>query len=98
MLPKDEEVYSKPFGNCHCLVLGGGLSLASTQVADLAGVASGGVGELSDADRSSVAGALHELDQQVSLDEDHGVLLGTHAFTSVNVLCVFVNKADSTCS
>jgi hypothetical protein len=96
VLPQDEEVYSKPFGNCQCLVVRGGLAFAGAQVPDLAGVAAGGVGQVADADLAAVAGALHELDQEVSADENHGVLLRTHAVTSVDVVCVCVNKNDST--
>jgi len=49
-LPEDEEVHSKPFGNCLGFVLIGGFALAGAQVTDLAGMAPGDPGEFADAD------------------------------------------------
>lgn len=95
--PEDEEVYSKPFGNCRCLGVEGLLASPVAEGVDLAGVASGCVGEFADADFASVSGALHEHDQSVRAHEDHVFLLGTHLATSVDAVCVSVNKNDSTC-
>lgn len=96
VLPEDEEVDSEPSGNCHRLGHGGGPAFAGAQVADLGVAASGCFGEVADADLLSVAVAFHELDQEISAHKNHGVLLWTHSFTSVDVVCVFVNKLDGT--
>jgi hypothetical protein len=63
---------------------------------DLAVATAGDSGEFADAYGASVACAFHELDQEVRAHEHVVVLLGSHLFTSVDGVCVCVNKDDST--